>query len=110
MDLGIDGRRAAVAAGTSGLGLGAAAALAAEGAAVVVCGRDRDRLDAAVDRIGHGAVGVVCDVGSADGGARFVDMAADALGGSIDILVPNAGGPPPGDFASTDVAAYAAAL
>ena len=40
MDLGIAGKRAAVAAASAGLGFGAAAALAAEGAQVVICGRD----------------------------------------------------------------------
>ncbi len=44
MDLGISGRRAAVAAGSSGLGLGTAVALAAEGAHVAICGRDLDRV------------------------------------------------------------------
>jgi 3-oxoacyl-[acyl-carrier protein] reductase len=110
MDLGIRGRRAAVAAGTSGLGLGAAAALAAEGVHVAVCGRDRGRLDAAIERIGNGAVGVVADVGTPAGAAGFVTEAAAALDGPIDILVPNAGGPPPGTFASTPVDAYPAAL
>lgn len=110
MDLGIVGRRAAVAAGSSGLGLGAAKSLAAEGARVVICGRDRQRLDAAVDAIDGDVVGVVCDVGSAEGGARFVDAATEALGGPIDILVPNGGGPPPGNFASTETDAYAGAL
>ncbi|WP_040494334.1 SDR family oxidoreductase [Ilumatobacter nonamiensis] len=110
MDLGISGRRAAVAAATSGLGRGAARALAAEGARVVICGRDRDRLDAALSEIGNGVQGVVCDVGSASGGAEFVAAASDALGGPLDILVPNAGGPPPGNFASTPVDAYPDAL
>ncbi|MGA9277533.1 SDR family oxidoreductase [Ilumatobacter sp.] len=110
MDLGLAGRRAAVAAGSSGLGLGAAKALAAEGAHVAICGRDRDRLDAAVADIGHGAQGIVCDVGSAAGGAEFVAVATDALGGPLDILVPNAGGPPPGTFASTPVDAYPDAI
>ena len=110
MDLGIERRRAAVAAGSSGLGLGAAKALAAEGTRVAICGRDRDRLDRAVADVGHDAVGIVCDVGSADGGAEFVGAAVEALGGPLDILVPNAGGPPPGTFASTPVDAYPDAL
>ena len=49
------------------------------------------------------------DVGTPEGAAAFVAAARDALGG-IDILVPNAGGPPPGNFASTPVDAYPAAL
>lgn len=109
MDLGIAGRRAAVAAGSSGLGLGAAAALAREGVAVAICGRDPQRLAAAVDRIGHGCVAIECDVSEPDGAASFVDAAIAALGG-VDILVANAGGPPPGNFASTPVEAYRAAL
>ena len=110
MDLGITGRRAAVAAGSSGLGLGAARALIAEGASVVICGRDSGRLDRAVADLGGGATPLVCDVGSIEGATAFVEQAADALGGPIDILVPNAGGPPAGDFASTDIDAYSSAL
>ena len=110
MDLGIAGRRAAVAAASSGLGLGTATALAAEGVHVAICGRHRDTLEAAAERVGHGCVAVVADVSTPDGAAGFVTDAADALGGPIDVLVPNAGGPPPGDFASTDVDAYPAAL
>jgi len=53
---------------------------------------------------------LVCDVGSAEGGAELVALATEALGGPIDILVPNAGGPPAGTFASTDVDAYSGAL
>jgi 3-oxoacyl-[acyl-carrier protein] reductase len=109
MDLGLDGRRAAVAAASAGLGLASAAALAEGGARVAICGRDRARVDDAVARIGHGAVGLVADVGSAAGGTAFVAAATEALGG-IDVLVTNAGGPPPGNFTSTPVDAYPAAL
>ena len=109
MDLGISGRRAAVAAGSAGLGLGSAAALAAEGVQVAICGRDDTRLRDAAEQIGHGCVPLQADVGTPDGAAAFVAAARDALGG-IDILVPNAGGPPPGTFASTPVDAYPAAL
>ena len=110
MDLGISGRRAAVAAGSSGLGLGAARALLAEGAHVAICGRDRARLDRAAADLDGAVSTFVCDVGSAEGGAEFVELATDVLGGGIDILVPNAGGPPAGDFESTDVDAYGVAL
>jgi 3-oxoacyl-[acyl-carrier protein] reductase len=109
MDLGIDGRRAAVAAGSSGLGLGSAKALAAEGVHVAICGRDEERLNAAAAEVGHDCVPIVADVSTVDGAEGFVDAARVALGG-IDILVPNAGGPPPGNFASTPVDAYPAAL
>ena len=48
MDLGIAGKRAAVAAASKGLGLGVARALAAEGVRVAICSRSRDAVDAAV--------------------------------------------------------------
>ncbi len=98
-----------MAAGSSGLGLSTAVALAAEGAHVVICGRDADRLAAAVEQIGHGCVGLAIDVSTVDGSVSFVEQAVDALG-AVDILVTNAGGPPPGTFASTPVDAYQAAL
>jgi 3-oxoacyl-[acyl-carrier protein] reductase len=109
MDLGLSGKRAAVAAASSGLGLASAAALAAEGATVAICGRDRVRIDAAAAQVGNGCVPLVADVSSGRGGAAFVAAASEALGG-VDILVTNAGGPPPGTFATTDVDAYPDAL
>jgi 3-oxoacyl-[acyl-carrier protein] reductase len=109
MDLGIAGRRAAVTAATGGLGFAAAAALAAEGVQVAICGRDRGRVDAAVERLGHGAVGLVADVGTVEGATAWVAAAAEALGG-IDILVPNAGGPPPGNFATAGLEQYLPAI
>src|SRR5690349_2776944 len=110
MDLGLTDRRAAVAAASAGLGFATAAALVAEGARVAICGRDRDRVDQAVSDLGDQAVGLVLDVGSAEGGRTFVEQAAEALGGPVEILVPNAGGPPAGTFASTDLDAYLPAL
>ena len=109
MDLGITGRRAAVAGASSGLGLAAAKALAAAGAHVAICGRDRTRVVAAADQVGNGCIPLVCDVSSAEGGAAFVTAAIDALGG-VDILVPNSGGPPPGNFNSTAIDLYQTAL
>ena len=110
MDLGIAERRAAVAAASSGLGFESARSLAAEGVHVAICGRDRERIAAAAERIGDLAVPLVCDVGTPEGATGFVAAAAEALGGTPDILVTNAGGPPPGTFASTDVDAYSSAL
>jgi 3-oxoacyl-[acyl-carrier protein] reductase len=101
MNLEIEGRRAAVAAASVGLGFATAAALAKEGVQVAICGRDQARIDEAAARIGNGCVALVVDVGTAEGATEFVDAAAAALGG-IDILVPNAGGPPAGDFGSID--------
>ena len=109
MDLGISGRRAAVAAASRGLGYAAAAALADEGVHVALCSRDSGAIAAAASSIGHDAVPLTADVSTANGARGFVDAALDALGG-IDILVTNAGGPPPGDFSSTRVDQYLAAL
>jgi 3-oxoacyl-[acyl-carrier protein] reductase len=110
VDFGLQGRTAAVAASSAGLGFASAAALAAEGVRVVICSRDEARIRDAAERIGPNAVPVVADVGTAKGGEAFVSLAAEALGGFPDILVTNAGGPPPGNFASTPVDAYPAAL
>jgi 3-oxoacyl-[acyl-carrier protein] reductase len=109
MDLGLHGRTAAIAAGTAGLGLGTAKALAAEGVRVVVCGRDEQRLHTALDAIGHDARGVQCNVSTADGAREFMRHAVTELG-TIDILIANGGGPPPGGFAHTEFAAYNDAL
>jgi 3-oxoacyl-[acyl-carrier protein] reductase len=110
MNLGIEGRRAAVAAASRGLGFGTADALAREGVQVAICGREQDSIEAAAARIGHGCIAIVADVGSVDGATGFVRDATDALGG-IDILVANAGGPPPGNFTSIDdISAYADAF
>jgi 3-oxoacyl-[acyl-carrier protein] reductase len=114
MDLRLRGRTGAVAAASSGLGYASAAALVAEGVRVVVCGRDRQRIEDAAARLeavgGPGsAVALVADVSRPAGATAFVAGAMETLG-TVDILVPNAGGPPPGTFASTGVDAYADAL
>jgi 3-oxoacyl-[acyl-carrier protein] reductase len=109
VDLGIDGKRAAVAASSSGLGFSTAKALANEGVTVAICGRDRARIDDAASRIGNLAIPIVADVGDAAGADGFVEQATLALGG-IDILVTNAGGPPVGNFASTPIDAYLTAV
>jgi len=109
MDLGIRGKRAAVAAGSAGLGLASARALAADGARVAICGRDPARVQSAARSIGADAVPIAADVSTPAGAAQFVRDARAALGG-LDILVTNAGGPPPGNFASTPIDAYPAAL
>jgi 3-oxoacyl-[acyl-carrier protein] reductase len=108
MDLGISGRRAAVAAASRGLGFAIARMLAGEGVSVAVCGRDTKAVDEASARIG--AIPIVADVSTAEGASGFVRDARAALGG-IDILVPNAGGPPPGRFADvSDPGEYARAF
>jgi 3-oxoacyl-[acyl-carrier protein] reductase len=113
MDLGLRGRRALVTGASSGLGLGAARALAAAGASVVLVARSQDRLDAAAATIepidGATVHTLVADVSDTAGVAGMVEQ-ANALLGGVDILIANAGGPPAGNFASTDLDAYLPAL
>jgi 3-oxoacyl-[acyl-carrier protein] reductase len=109
MDFGISGRRAAVAAASQGLGFGVAQALAREGARVAICGRRRELVDAAVAKIGAGAIGLIADLSRPDGATAFVEAAREAMGG-VDILVPNAGGPPAATFATATIEQYAEAF
>ena len=98
MDLGIVGKVALVTAGSRGLGRATALALAAEGVQVMLSGRDADTLEqarrAVVDAGGAADVraGDVTDPGEPD---RLVATTVERFGG-VDILVANAGGPPPG--------------
>ena len=109
MDLGLTGKGAAVAASSSGLGLATARALLDEGARVAICGRDPDRLAAAAASLHGEVISLRADVATADGATDFVERATEALGG-IDILVANAGGPPPGRASTTPIDEYRAAL
>jgi 3-oxoacyl-[acyl-carrier protein] reductase len=79
MDLGLTGRRAAVAAATSGLGYATAAALLAEGARVTICGSDEGRARAAAERLGRGASWLVADLADPEGSERFVLEAQAAM-------------------------------
>lgn len=112
MDLGLKGKRALVLASSAGLGYATAEALAREGAAVALSGRDRERLGEAAralaDASGARVVPLVADVADATGVDRLVHEAAQELGG-LDVLVCNAGGPPPGAFEALDDGAWARA-
>ena len=90
----LEGRTALVTGSTGGLGVAIATALAAEGAFVVVSGRDKKRGDAVVADIrsaGGRADFVVADLGSGEEGVKtLAERATSAAGGRIDILVNNA--------------------
>jgi len=95
MDLGIKGKRALVAASSKGLGLGCARALAEAGCDLTMNARGEEALEAAAqairDDFGVEVTTVACDVTTEDGRAKLL-----AAAGKVDILVTNAGGPPPG--------------
>jgi len=95
MDLGLQGRRALVGGGGSGIGGGIAAALAGEGARVALIGRTRERIEGEAARMGGEPV--VADLSTPGGPAAAVTHAVAALGG-LDLLVVNTGGPPGGTF------------
>lgn len=97
MDLGIDGKVALVTAASKGLGRASAMALAAEGARVVISARGADALHQAETDI-RGAGGEVLAVpGDVTEPGVPAALVSAALGrfGALDILVANAGGPPP---------------
>jgi 3-oxoacyl-[acyl-carrier protein] reductase len=97
MDLGIKGRRAIVCAASKGLGRGCAEALAREGVELTICARSKDALEATaaeLRKLGPAPVrAIACDI-TTDVGRKAVLEACPAP----DILINNAGGPPPGDF------------
>lgn len=97
MELGLKGRKAVVCASSRGLGRACAEALAAEGADIVLNGRDPAALEATARAIAsdHGVEVrfVAADLSTAAGRSRLL-AACEAP----DILVNNAGGPPPGDL------------
>jgi len=87
------GRVAIVTGGSRGIGAAIAALLAEHGAAVVVSGRDADRLERAVKDLeasGATAVGVVADAASREDADRLTDTTRQRFG-RIDVLVNNAG-------------------
>ena len=89
----LDGKIAIVTGGTSGMGRGIAELLAAEGAAVVIGGRDAERGREVVDGIaarGGRALFVDGDIAEMETNQRLVDAAVERFGG-VSILVPNAG-------------------
>lgn len=97
MDCGIAGRKAIVCAASKGLGRACAMALAREGVDLVIAARGLDALHATADEIrrstGAQVATVAADVTSTEGRAHLLEACPEP-----DILINNAGGPPPGDF------------
>ncbi|AHH95492.1 SDR family NAD(P)-dependent oxidoreductase [Kutzneria albida] len=86
MNIDLTGRTALVTGSTAGIGLAIATGLAAAGAKVVVNGRSRDRVDAAVASIPGEVTGIAADVATAEGAAQLVAELPD-----VDILINNTG-------------------
>ena len=89
MDLGLSDRVCLVTGSTGGIGLEAARLLAAEGARVVVTGRDPERVEQVSGEVGA-ALAITSDLSEPDAPARLVAEATEALG-AIEILVNNVG-------------------
>ncbi|MBP0458823.1 SDR family oxidoreductase [Streptomyces montanisoli] len=98
MDLGLKDRVYVVTGGTRGLGRAAAQALAADGAKVVVSGRDGKGVAEAAAELGAGALGVAADNADPATAQRLVHAAKERLGGFDGVLI-SVGGPPPGSAA-----------
>ena len=108
MDLGLNNLVALVTASSKGLGRATALQLAREGAQVVICARGQEALQATRDEIAALGVDVLAlpvDVSAPDAAQTLVDAALERFG-RLDILVANAGGPPPGGFLAFDEQAW----
>ena len=89
----LDKRVAVITGGTRGIGRGIAEAFAAQGAAVVISGKSREKGERALDEMGVGdrAMFMPCDVRRQEDVNNLIDQAAQRYG-SVDIMVNNAGG------------------
>ncbi|WP_019531612.1 SDR family oxidoreductase [Dasania marina] len=109
MDLGIKGKRALVCASSKGLGRGCAEALAAEGVNLIINGRTSETLEATAAHIrqhyGVDVIAIAADITTVEGRTAVLAAATD-----IDILVTNAGGPPPGMWSDWQRDDFIAAL
>jgi 3-oxoacyl-[acyl-carrier protein] reductase len=114
MDLGIAGKWALVCGASKGLGLGCAQALAAEGVNVVVVARGGETLEQSATALralpgARSVLAVAADITTVAGRAAALAVAGGP-GSAFDIVVNNAGGPPPGDFRDWDRDAWIKAL
>ena len=109
MDFKIKNKVALVTASTRGLGRGCAGQLAAEGCRVAICSRNQAQAAQAAAEIsrrsGVEVIGFAADMSSPEAIAGLVESVQSELG-DPDILVTNAGGPPPGTFATTPLEQY----
>jgi 3-oxoacyl-[acyl-carrier protein] reductase len=112
MDLGIKGKWALVGGASKGLGFGCAQSLAREGANVVIVARGAQALEAAaveLRKLGTKVLPVAVDITTPEG-REAIWSVAGGPGKNFDIVVTNAGGPPPGDFRNWDREAWIKAV
>jgi 3-oxoacyl-[acyl-carrier protein] reductase len=112
MELGLKGKWALVGGASKGLGLGCAQSLAREGANVVIVARGAEALDAAASelrKLGTTILAVAVDITTPEG-REAIWSVVGGPGKNFDIVVTNAGGPPPGDFRNWDRDAWIKAL
>lgn len=113
MDLGLTGKVALVAAASKGLGRAIAEEFAREGAKVAMCSREESAITSAAEDIQRKTKGTVlpiaADLATREGCETFVQNAIGAYG-RLDILIVNAGGPPPGRFDDLDDDAWQKAV
>ncbi|MFY0610578.1 MAG: SDR family oxidoreductase [Hyphomicrobiaceae bacterium] len=105
MDFDLKDKPALILAGTRGLGLACAHALVAEGARVVINGRNSERGQAALQGLGKRAVFITADITNKDDRARLHQLTVDAIG-SPTILVTNGAGPTADLFLDTPLQAW----
>ncbi|WP_327307405.1 SDR family oxidoreductase [Streptomyces sp. NBC_01298] len=109
MDLGLKDRVYVVTGATRGLGYASARELTADGAKVVLTGRDAGRAEAAAKALGPNAVGVAADNSDPEAASRLVAAAREHFGRLDGILI-SVGGPAPGSAADNTDAQWAAAF
>ncbi len=112
MDLGIKGKWALVGGASKGLGFGCAQSLAREGVNVVMVARGADALNVAAESLrpyGTKILTVAADITTPEG-REAIWSVAGGPGKNFDIVVTNAGGPPPGDFRQWDREAWIKAV
>src|SRR5574341_2014092 len=101
MDLGLKGKVALVAGASQGMGRATALGFSREGAKVAICARGDSALNEAAAMIrkqtGGEVLALVADMSKPDDIKRFVNESAQHFG-RVDVIVNNAGGPPPGEF------------
>jgi 3-oxoacyl-[acyl-carrier protein] reductase len=97
VDLGLAGRAYVVGGGSRGLGRAAAAELVSEGARVLLLGRSEEALREVAGELGEGAEWLVADMADPALPARVRSAVEERFGGTLDGMLMNAGGPPPGE-------------